>query len=119
MDNLNKIDLSNHLIGRFYFKRTQNGNLIGEFSNNHSLRNSTESADLTDRVDGFVGQYNTTWQENRKPIFAKLSITYKVDSGNSIYQLKWTDDKGIPIYIGEGFLFDGVLIGDYRNFEIA
>lgn len=119
MDNLFKIDISNHIIGRFYFKRTQNGNLIGEFSNNHILRNSTESADLIYSSDNFVGQYNSNWQENGEAVFAKLYIDFKLGSRDSIYQLKWTHSTGEPMYIGEGFLFDGVLIGDYRNFEIA
>ena len=34
------------LIGQFYFKRTTNGNLVGEFSNNFENRIYTESSDL-------------------------------------------------------------------------
>ena len=33
--------------GRFYFTQTQNGNLLGEYSNSRSDRNYTESADVT------------------------------------------------------------------------
>jgi len=46
--------------GRFWFKRTVNGNLIGEFSNNVSESISTESADLITTPESFVGVYILT-----------------------------------------------------------
>ena len=116
---MKKVDLSEQIIGRFYFKRTQNGNLLGEFSNNVILRNSTESADIIEPLDGFRGKYYTTWQENGESIFALLTIGFKDNTGNSIYQLSWTDNDGNTMFIGEGFLFDGILVGDYRDFEIV
>ncbi len=117
---MTKINLSNNLIGRFYFKRTKNGNLIGEFSNLNSLKNSTESADAIEVEDNsFIGEYHSTWQENGKAHDAKLTIEYKENTHNSIYVLKWFA-KGQDIkFQGEGFLVDDILIGDYRDFEIS
>jgi len=105
-------------IGRFYFKRTQNGNLIGEFSNNFSSSNSTESADAITRTTDFIGNYETTWGERASAVFGNLSITYKPGSGDSIYILEWTDEENNKMFIGEGFVVDNMLIGDYRDFEL-
>jgi hypothetical protein len=99
--------------GRFYFKKTQSGNLLGEFSNNDTLTNFTESADLVsnEKIESFEGTYNSSWQENGTPHFAKLKILKK---SNSIYSLEWTKKKP-PHNFGEGFLVDGMLIGNYRD----
>jgi hypothetical protein len=117
---MKKIDLSGSLIGRFYFKKTHNGNLIGEFSNNTITIISSESADAHNgnNPDDFVGTYNTTWQQDGQPFFAKLTIEYRVNTGDRIYKLIWRDTNDDPIFIGEGFVFENNLIGDYRDFEI-
>ncbi len=96
------------VIGRFYFKQTINGNLIGEFSNNGTLKNYTESADLNSdtRKDVYVGVYDSTWHED-KACFAKLEITKKHDS---IFTLKWIGEGSFE---GEGMLCDNILIGNY------
>jgi hypothetical protein len=67
-----------NLIGRFYFKLTDSKNLIGEFSNNTSKRNYTESADLDHRKPDdakFIGEYFSTWHEenggNHECVLAK------------------------------------------------
>jgi len=106
------------LIGRFYFKKTQNGNLIGEFSHSGSLINLTESADIDGYNDNFIGNYYTTWQENKLPLSAELKIEFKPKSGDRIYNLTWKEG-GNEIFLGEGFLFDNILIGDYRNFKVS
>lgn len=109
--------MSKNLIGRFYFKQTKNGNLIGEFSNNLSTRNSTESADLvlaSFNQGDFVGEYNSTWQEDDNTgHFTNLSITKK---HKDIYTLQWQRDNQI-IFWGEGFIANDILIGDYRDFK--
>jgi hypothetical protein len=103
------------LIGRFWFDRTSNGNLIGEFSNNISKRISTESADL---VKGgstdFIGDYLSTWQEDDAACFANLKVSYKSGTGNKIFTLEWKED-GKLIFEGEGKLYNNTLIGDYRG----
>lgn len=115
---MHKVNVSDGLIGRFYFKKTGNYNLLGEFSNNKSNLIFTESADTTghDSSKDFIGTYNATWQENGEAFFATLTITFKTNTTQQIFELKWMNNNEI-IFIGEGFVFDDVLIGDYRNFE--
>ena len=114
--------MSKKLLGRFYFKKTDSGNLIGEFSHNEHDRNYTESADLDEddlqnenNRKEFAGNYITTWQENSKPRLSFLVITPK---HKHIYTLSWFSDsaKTNQTFWGEGMLCDGILIGDYRNF---
>lgn len=105
-----------NLIGRFYFKLTESGNLVGEFSNQMSITNSTESADRVSEDVGFEGEYVTTWRQEREPFIARLVIRGKSGNHRNIFALQWFRDKEI-IYWGEGFVEGGILIGDYRNFE--
>ena len=115
---MKKVKLLNNIIGCFYFKKTQNENLLGEFSHNKSHIILTESADIIKSIDNFVGEYHTTWQENTKIYFSKLQISHKAKSGGKIYKLIWLSDKGDIIFFGKGFLVDGILIGSYRDFAI-
>jgi len=107
--------MSDHkVIGRFYFKKTDSGNLIGEFSNNHhNLRPSTESADLLveSQQDGFIGVYHTTWQEGGIPFIAELHISAK-NENRLILSLQWCI-RGKSAFEGEAMLCDGMLIGNY------
>jgi len=104
------------IIGEFYFKRTDSGNIVGEFSNNLVEINSTESADALDNLSDFTGEYNSTWQEDGIPNFAILTIEFKNEL-RKIYSLKWAMEEKI-IYWGEALLTDGILVGNYRNFEM-
>lgn len=115
---MKQIKSSDHLIGRFYFKKSHNGNLIGEFSNNRFDIISSESADALSKnhPNDFIGVYNTTWQQNGEPFSAKLTISHRHNTAQRIYQLIWTDRNGNEIFIGEGFVFENTLIGDYRDF---
>lgn len=111
---MKKIKIENGLIGRFYFKKTHNGNLIGEFSNNLRSLNFTESADLETTIDSkdFIGKYNTTWQEDNEAIFRTLIVSHKANTQNRIYSLEWLDGSTLT-FIGEGFIVDGILINYY------
>jgi hypothetical protein len=100
------------LMGRFYFKRTSNGNLIGEFSNNKGETISTESADLIGDGKGFCGDYNSTWQEKGEKRFANLNIKYKYDRTTRIFSVEWKEKNKLT-FKGEGMLCDDILIGDY------
>jgi len=117
---MKKIDLLGCLIGRFYFKKTHNGNLIGEFSNNRINIISSESSDAQNENNSndFVGDYNTTWQQDGEPFFCKLTIGYRQNTAQRIYELEWVDRNGTPMFVGEGFVFENTLIGDYRDFVI-
>jgi hypothetical protein len=103
------------IIGRFYFKQTSNGNLIGEFSNNGS-EPSTESCDLISSANSnYLGEYDSSWQEDGKPFYAKLKI-WKKEGKMRIFSLEWKrNDK--PIFTGEGMLCNDVLIGNYQSAE--
>ena len=108
------------LKGRFYFKCTSIGNLLGEFSNNIAPGIYTESADLNinDKKGEapFIGSYTSTWQEDGIPKYATLIIGNNHKPNPQIYSLTWTqEDK--TIYWGEGILFDNILMGNYRNHE--
>jgi hypothetical protein len=104
------------IIGRFYFKRTTSGNLIGEFSNNTMNRNCTEGADRIYPDTGtFVGTYMTTWSEINTPQVSQMVIMPKSGCIN-IFTVEWTDlaNKNI-IFSGEGMMVHDILIGDYRD----
>jgi hypothetical protein len=110
--------MAGNLIGRFYFKKTSNGNLIGEFSNNLSGNIiSTESADFIKKVEGadgdYFGEYNSTWQENGNPLFANLKISPKAGN-DKLFTLNWSRN-GKRVFVGEGMLCDDILIGDYQD----
>ena len=100
--------------GRFYFKRSVNGNLTGEFSNNKSTGISSESAEATNTTVDFVGEYNSTWWEDRTASSAVLKISVKPGTNGSIYSVIWERNSS-PVFIGEAMLCDNILIGDYRS----
>ncbi|HTX21145.1 MAG TPA: hypothetical protein VMD27_04665 [Candidatus Aquilonibacter sp.] len=116
-------------IGRFYFKLTDSGNLIGEFSNNNCDRNYTESAvpNSSEPDDSkpqspscckFVGNYFSTWYEtvDHDSVLAELEI--KQTGRKNIFSLKWwliqnKKKEAKTSFEGEGMIFDEILIGNY------
>ena len=102
-----------NIIGRFYFKIDEKGNLIGCFSNNLHLINFSEYAHRI-TGNGFEGQFNSTWTDDVGTFQATLTIQLKLIS-NDIYNLHWSN--GAIQFWGEGFIVDNLLIGDYRNFD--
>jgi|ERR1035437_3763934 hypothetical protein len=107
--------MANKVIGRFYFKKSSNGNLIGEFSNNKSSKISTESSNLAKGCSAnYAGEYHSTWQENRRCLFADLDISENPSSEGKLFTLNWCRD-GKPIFEGGGMLCEGILIGDYHD----
>lgn len=103
------------LIGRCYFKLTASGNLLSEYSHNNSKGINTESASLVKAVSGFVGTYNSYWNETDSTLPVTLEINFRKGTNDTIYTLTWTEN-GIIIFWGEGMLCDDILIADYRNF---
>ena len=112
------------LVGRFYFKQTSNGNLIGEYSNYAALsanepQVATESADFLgdwdDSKDKFIGEYRSSWAYETVAIFSKLTISQH-SSKKKLFTLKWRGTNGEE-YDGEGMLCDDILIGDYHPFS--
>lgn len=117
---MRQIDISGCLIGRFYFKKSHNGNLVGEFSNNRINIVSSESADVQSNETNtdFIGVYNTTWQQSGEPFLCKLTIIHRQNTSQRIYSLEWRDNNGNLMFVGEGFVFENTLVGDYRDFQI-
>lgn len=104
------MNLMTGLLGRFYFKQTSNGHLIGEFSNDQSNAVMTESADLVERKEGkFNGVYRSTWQENG--VVCSATLTISQPTNRSVFRLAWV---GATNFKGGGMLCDDTLIGDYQ-----
>lgn len=105
-------------IGRFYFKLTVNGNLLGEYSNNHKdcIRSCVEAANRTSEWpvgsekpgEKFVGEYISTWLEGKKCDKVNLTITRR-EGSESMFLVRWSEK-----FEGQGMLCDDILIGDYR-----
>lgn len=109
-----KKTMAKRISGRFYLKKTSNGNLVGEWSNDHDAQVFSESADLIepDRTgDVYLGHYFSTWQENGESRFATLTI-YRRSGRGSLFALEWS---GSSNFLGEGMLCDEILIGNYRS----
>jgi hypothetical protein len=109
------------IIGRFYLRLTDSGNLLGEWSNNQSQRNRTEGANRTAGIDvkSFVGEYDSVWLEDTIPVQGSLVIQPKTGSFDQL-SVQWTPVNGSPNgspFWGEGMLVNGMLIGDYRDVE--
>lgn len=106
------------ILGRFYFKITDSGNLVGEFSNNASPANFTESASRNPALSlrNFEGTYNTTWFEDGAEHLS-LIISPK-DDANGILSLEWRNGNIAPVFLGEGFIIDNMLIGNYWDVEV-
>ena len=102
------------VLGQFYFKQTTNGNLIGEFTNNSTIKITAESATLIKRTSGFVGTYSSTWEHENEACITVLTIDL-IKKTENLYSLRWVGD-GYK-YWGEGFIVDNMLIGHYRDFE--
>jgi hypothetical protein len=104
-----------NIFGRFYFKQTHQGNLIGEYCNQNSKEVWSESANKLDQntSDLFIGKYASTWGESNEAVLCELHISQKPDT-KGIYRLIWKNDNKI-IFKGEGFIVDNILIGDYQD----
>jgi hypothetical protein len=109
------------LIGRFYFKKTANGNLIGEYSNRDpaSARSYAEAATRIACGSEWVGDYTTTWCEAPKNecVSARLEIEAKPDCVG-IFSLRWRPTSvpnGKEMFVGEAMLCDDMLVGDYTS----
>jgi hypothetical protein len=120
-------DMANKYRGRFYLKRTINGNLFGEFSIRTDGQIYSESCDVLQRDSEklrqdcgsecpYVGRYLSTWQEEgRVAVFADLTIQPKPGRKN-VFTVVW-EDRGEGTRgnaDGEGMLCDDMLIGDYQ-----
>lgn len=106
--------------GRFYFRQTQNGNLIGEYSNQNSTRNVSESANQTVDSDfPFVGTYNSTWFEDNPRAAESMTLVISLIPGTrDIYRLIWSNGKQ-DAFFGEAFIAEDLLIGNYWDDQVT
>jgi len=108
--------------GRFYFKKTSNGNLLGEFSNHAEPDVFTESSDLipsisdsgADDKPNYLGKYASHWREGQTALFANLEITRKTNSA-ALFRLQWRGRGSAGNFEGEAMLCDDILVGDYHS----
>ncbi|MBE98888.1 MULTISPECIES: hypothetical protein [Flavobacterium] len=105
------------IIGSFYMKKTEDGNLQGEYTNNEQFTVSTEnSVLLVAGPEPYLGEYATTWREPDKVMHARLivsAISAKDTNTYAKYKLVWSDLNNVPIYEGEAILAEGLLIGHF------
>ncbi len=110
--------MSEKLTGSFYFKKTYDFNLLGEFANNDPSNKllTVECANKIEKTDGFRGTYISVWHDTETHT-AKLTIDLKFNDSNTIYTLKWFNDiRKEVVFEGEGFLLDeNTLIGFYQG----
>ncbi len=122
MGNKQTTIIENQLIGSFYFRRTPNGNLIGEFTNFRTPIIITESANLAQNEDvenddvlighEFLGKYNCSWRQNNDVFRLTLEIR-RVPNANQKFELEWTNESGDIEYSGQGFMAEDLLAGFY------
>lgn len=108
--------------GRFWFKCTSNGNLVGEFSNEGSRANQVEAADRVRpggdwkvaNTPGFEGCYQSVWVEDGgEAVVSGLSILPKPYCAG-IYSVKWEKRDGSKrLFEGEAMICEEMLIGNY------
>ena len=101
------------LFGHFYFKKTVNGNLYGEYSHNKMKDVCTESCVLiTPFLQPFEGTYQSAWLDDDNPRMAELSISATDQHNHRHFKLQWKTDNKVA-YEGEGTLCGDILIGHY------
>jgi hypothetical protein len=107
--------MNNNIKGCFYFIKTINGNLIGEFINNKIDKHIVESANLADSENNnnFKGIYTTIWLQGKVAHKAKLVITEKENT----YLLEWFEMniKGDKMFEGIAKIENGILKGQYND----
>jgi len=112
------------LIGTFSFRLTTNGNLCGEYFNNGSTNIDVESArrkseifgaSATTAGAGFIGEYVSVWTEGNKVESATLKIEMNPRCSGA-FSLSWRK-KETPVFLGEGMVSGGELVGYYTAYE--
>ncbi|WP_395050915.1 hypothetical protein [Flavobacterium sp.] len=104
------------IFGEFYFKKTDNGNLIGEFTNNSmGGRWDVECSNYCKGIkNNFECKYLTTWLEDDKPYIAVLEINLEHKEN---YALNWSNLlTGKKLFVGKAKIEDkNKIVGTYTN----
>ncbi|TRW22428.1 hypothetical protein FMM05_18160 [Flavobacterium zepuense] len=104
------------IIGSFYLKLTDDGNLAGEFTNSRLFTVAKESAILIEKGNApFIGRYFSTWDGVYGPASGILTVSFIESTvpSNVKYDLVWTAEDGDILFTGEALLAEGMLIGHY------
>lgn len=101
-----------NIIGHFTLKMNNDGRSItGRYSNRNLNVIFNHQATLEGKKEHeFIGKYNAKWDDIGGKDESELTIEFK-EGTNDIYVLNWTG--GGTNYSGEGFIEDGILIGNY------
>ena len=105
------------IIGAFYFKQLESGNLVGEYFNTGMLERGTESADIDSNSRQpphvpLVGKYKSSWWD--KDADGAILEIKRFQTGFEIFELTWTN-KNKKIFEGIGMLCGDMLIGEYHQ----
>ncbi len=106
------------IVGSFYLKKTDNGNLLGEFTNNALFTVTAENASLTEAgMQLYEGRYLSTWYEEGELCTAELVIDHLANAEYEglKYHLVWNDLNKGSIYEAEALLAEGMLVGHYLS----
>ena len=100
----------------FALKKTTNGNLVGEYTNNKTNFLSVECAQVTssEKKNLFEGTYRTIWIEGEKSELATLKISLQNISGQK-YDLTWKSNSDITLFKEQGFIIDEILLRTYTD----
>ena len=104
------------LVGNFYYNRTVNGNLLGEFTNNLDDRILSESCNPSEPdtlPNDFIGRYNSSWQQNTDTFGFTLEIQTHPNTPTK-FKLIWRNNA-TPVYFGEAFRVGEMLVGFYTD----
>jgi hypothetical protein len=88
------------------------GTLNGKYANNACSKLEPENAVPVGSAQGFIGTYNTTWEQDGVKHHAVLVINQGKNTDH--FTLEWTQGKKIA-YEGNGFLENGRMEGHYRK----
>jgi hypothetical protein len=102
--------MAGKLVGSFYFQRTNNTNLIGEFLNDQSNVVFPEIAHPIKPTQDFVGVYQSTWFDTINHL---ATLIINRTNNSNIYTLDW-NEQNMPSYEGKAMLVKNKLIGYYK-----
>ncbi|MDQ1161216.1 hypothetical protein QE422_001584 [Chryseobacterium sp. SORGH_AS 447] len=99
--------------GFFYFRLTNNGNLVGEFFNDADTSIRTESADTINNENRFDNSYLSTWREGNTSEIVNLNIRIS-DSNRRVFDLVWfRNNEDIAIFRGQAIEIEENLLSGY------
>ncbi|WP_294284157.1 hypothetical protein [uncultured Chryseobacterium sp.] len=99
--------------GFFYFRLTNNGNLVGEFFNDFDTSIRTESADRTNNENRFDNTYLSTWREGGNSEILNLNINIS-ENNDRVFDLAWfRNNENNPVFRGQAMEIEESLLSGY------